>query len=98
MKQAEQGMAKKVYDSLWGSLKEEYRVPWVENAAETGSYCMNKYGEMLGAYWRLARRANGTDEDGDGEIMINSLLDIQEYLCLKMFEYGVLYAKKYCCE
>ena len=32
-----------------------------------------------------------------GEDMVNSLLDMQKILCLKMFEYGQEYAKKRNC-
>lgn len=85
-------LAKMVYDSLQGQMRPQCRIPWVENAMAEGHFCCRKYGEMLDAYWHLCERL-GTDEDPDGEIMIDSLLMMQEELCLLMFEYGVKYAE-----
>ena len=85
-------IAQAVYESLTGQLLPEYQLPWVEDAMAEGSICAGRYGKMLEAYWRLCGRL-GTEEDPDGEIMIDSLLAMAEELCLKMFEYGVRYAE-----
>ena len=44
-----------------------------------------RYEEMLDAYARLRERLGVEDEDEDVEIIINSLLAIQQKLCLEMF-------------
>ena len=93
MKKQEYSMAKEVYDSLWGGVSEEYRIPCVEDATASGSHCMELYGQMLDAYDRLLLRLGRVDDDDDVEDIINSLLDLQEELCLKMFEYGRIYEK-----
>ncbi|CAM3948607.1 hypothetical protein HMPREF1095_00868 [Enterocloster bolteae 90A5] len=48
----------------------------------------------MSAYQRLCQRlgADG-EEDKDIEVIINSYELITEYLCMKMFDYGVLCAK-----
>ena len=78
--------AENVYDSLQGELLEP--VPGVENAFEDGKPCIQWYGDMLDAYERICTRLGQENEDSDCEIMINSLLEIQRTLCLKMYEYG----------
>ena len=86
-------IAQEIYDSLWGGAMEPFRIPWVEDATAEGSYCMECYERMLGANERLVARLGQVNEDEDVEIIINSLLDIQRELCLKMFEYGRIYEK-----
>ena len=83
-----------VYDTLNGSLIEEYRIPGVENAFEPGSYCEGLYADMLDAYARLSKRFGFIDEDYDIEIIINSLLDIGQYMSLKMFDYGLYFGSQ----
>ena len=88
-----ESIAQEIYDSLWGGTIEEYRIPWVEDATVEGSLCMKQYVRILEAYERLVARLGQTDEDQDVETIINSMLDIQRELCLKMFEYGRIYEK-----
>lgn len=83
-----QNFDERVFETLNGSLIEQCRVPGVENAFEENSYCMNLYGDMLDAYQRVVERLGEKDEDEDVEIIINNLLSICEYMCLKMFYYG----------
>ena len=56
--------------------------------------CEQAYTEIMSAYQRLCQRlgADG-EEDKDIEVIINSYELITEYLCMKMFDYGVLCAK-----
>ena len=59
--------------------------------AELSSACADELApdrlrEMLDAYERLRDRLGVVDEDEDVEVVIDSLLDIQRQLCLKMFE------------
>ena len=82
-----------VYLTLNGYLIPSYCVPGVENAFAEDSYCMNKYKEVMDAYARLRKRLDVVDEDDDVEIIINSFLDIERYLCLKMYEYGATLEK-----
>lgn len=75
-----------VYQSLLGNMI--VPVPGVENAFAPGSICDRRYSDMLDAYARLCARLGVADEDEDVEMIINSLLSIQNELCMKMYEYG----------
>ena len=77
-------IVEQVYLSLTGELIDPIR--YVPNAFEQGSYCAERYQEMLDAYERLRERLGVTDEDEDVEIIIDSLLAIQRKLCREMFE------------
>ena len=85
-----------VYDSLTGSLKEEYRLPGVENAFKTGKYCDIKYTEVYKANVRLNKRLGVPDEteDRDVNIIIDSMLDIQRELCCQMYRLGACFGLK----
>ena len=76
-----------VYYTLCGELCEEYAVPGIENAYAEGAACDVLYNEISEAYERLRNRLDVIDEDGDVEVIINS---IQHILCEKMFLYGKL--------
>lgn len=82
-----------VYESLVGSLTAEYRCREVENLFGVNQTCTELYSQMLEAYWRICARLGQDEEDADGEIMINSLLDIMKIVGLKMFEYGQQFGK-----
>lgn len=82
-----------VYDSLQGTLIAP--IPGVENAFTPGSECQKLYADMLEAYARLCRRLGEVDEDGDVEVLINSLLRIQKVLCVKMYLYGACFGNAY---
>ena len=75
--------AELVYESLIGELVEPVR--YVPNAFEAGSYCSERYQEVLDAYARLRERLGVVDEDDDVETIIDALLGIQRKLCLEMF-------------
>lgn len=82
------GFVELVYQSLWGQLQEDYHISGVENAFAEGSKCSELYEEMLRAYERLCSRLGKTDEDADVEIIINSLLEIEEETSCLMYRYG----------
>ena len=78
-----------VYETLIGVRVEAYRVSGVENLYEPGSPCAIAYENMLDAYSRLRERLGITgDDDENVETIINSLMDIEQIVSLKMFEYG----------
>ena len=81
-------LVERIYQTAVAGVLPEYRVPGVEYAFAEGSFCMNRYSEMLDAYERLCNRLGVVDEDEDIEIMIMALLDIQYELCLRMCDYG----------
>lgn len=81
-------IAEDIYYTLLGVMKDEYCVPGIENAFETGNECYRNYAAMLDAYERLCVRLGNVQWDDDVEIIIDSLLDNQKILCQKMFEYG----------
>ena len=87
-------MIEDIYDSLQGVLIPEARVPWVQNLFLEGSPCDLAYSQMLLAYERLRDRLGVEFEDDDVEIIINSLLDIQQILGFEMFRCGVAYARQ----
>ncbi len=76
-----------IYASVMGNLVPGYECQKVENLFETGKPCANLYRDAIEAYWRLCERL-GVDEDGDGEIIINSLLNITRRVAFQMFECG----------
>lgn len=75
-----------VYDSMQGSLV--VPLPQVENEFAPGSRCEVLYGDVLAAYGRLCQRLGQGEEDPDVEIIIDSFLQMQRILCMKMYEYG----------
>ena len=56
--------------------------------------CEQAYTEIMSVYQRLCQRlgADG-EEDKDIEVIINSYELITEYLFMKMFDYGAMYAQ-----
>ena len=55
-----------IFETLTGRLKEEYKLPGVENAYADGAYCMEQYHKLREAYDSLCQRL-GEDEDEDRE-------------------------------
>ena len=89
-----ESFAEMVYYTLCGELIESAQVPGVENAYEEGGDCDRWYSEMLEAYAHLRDRLQVVDEDEDVEKMIFYFMNIQQHLCLKMFEYGARFANR----
>ena len=85
--------AERIYETLSGLLTEEYRIPGVVNAFDEGKPCAALYEDVMEAYGRLCGRLGAEEEDGDVEIIIDSLLRITRILCLEMYAYGVRFAK-----
>ena len=79
-----------VYLSLSGLLTEQH--PEIENLFTEGKKCGRLYNEVYEACLRLYERL-GKLEDRDVEIIINSMLDIQKEIALKMYEYGAKFNK-----
>ena len=77
-----------IYQTLTGSTAEAYQVPGVENAFAEGSPCAVLYRQIYQANQRLCARLGQTDSDPDVESIIDSFLEINKYLCLKMYQYG----------
>ena len=82
--------AERVYDSLNGLLINP--MTSVENAFAEGSYCDIKYSEVYDAYENLRAKLN-VEDDEDVEVIINNMMDIQRYIGLKMFEYGIKFSQ-----
>lgn len=81
-------LARRVYEQVCVGVLPEFQLPGVAFAFGPGSFCLQKYAQVLEAYTRLCERLGVTDEDEDVECIISSLLDIQEALCCQMFLYG----------
>lgn len=60
---------------------------YVKNEFSIGRFCEEAYGEVYNANRRLCERL-GVEEDHDVESIITNLMDIGEYLALKMYDYG----------
>ena len=80
-----------VYCTLSGQLTSWNPLPFVENAFHPGNYCITQYENMLDAYERLRQRLGVEDEDEDVEIIIHSLMSIENYLCHRMYDYGAFF-------
>lgn len=81
-----------VYDTIMGNLVQECSCSGVENLFAEGKRCADLYAQMLEAYWRLCERLS-VQEDDDGEIMINSMMEIMRIVAYKMYEYGQTHAQ-----
>ncbi len=83
-----QTLMERVYETMACGVLEAYQMPGVEDAFESGSYCMNLYAKALDAYERLCNRLGVKDEDNDIEIIFYSFWEIQKELCYRMYQYG----------
>lgn len=90
----EREIAQRVYETLAIGVLPQYRMPGVSFAFEEGSFCMQRYGDMLAAYGRLCQRLGVIDTDDDVEVIISALLDIQDELCIQMFLYGAEFSEQ----
>ena len=84
--------AENIFDTLMDHLSEESRLPDVENAFDPGKPCSELYSQVYASYRRLCLR-NQNREDEDVECIINNLLEICRIIGIRMFEYGIEYAK-----
>ncbi len=90
----EDRLIKDVYDTLNGTMLPEFAVPGVENVFAPGTNCDRWYEQMHEAYARLRKRLGVVDEDMDVEEIISALLDVGQEMAMKMFVYGVGFAKE----
>ena len=85
-----------IYELMNGALNlEEYPVPEgeiVKNEFEENGVCGILYKEVFDANRRICERF-GVGEDKDVEKIISNLLQIGEYECMKMYDYGALFSK-----
>ena len=65
----------------------------VETEFSDGKYCEELYKDIFEANCRICERL-GEEEDKDVEIIIHNYNLMTEYLCMKMFDYGVLFCKR----
>lgn len=95
MKKEENEFKKTIFELMNGLLNlESYPVTeskYVANEFEEGKFCDIAYEEVYNANRRLCQRL-GVEEDQDIETIINNLLDISEYLCYKMYDYGSFFS------
>lgn len=89
---------KLIFDLMNGTLDFRDNPPeackFVEDEFSEGKVCERAYTEIMSAYQRLCQRLGvDREEYKDIEVIINSYELIIEYLCMKMFDYGVLCAK-----
>ena len=84
--------AENVYETLTGSLCEEYSIPDVENAYAPGLPCNKLYQQIYWANRRLCERLGQGEDDPDVELIINNFLEINRILCLEMYRYGKGYS------
>lgn len=67
---------------------------YVKNEFEHNKFSNQAYEEVYNANKSLCRRLN-VEEDMDVECIISNFLDIQSYLCMKMYDYSVLFSKEH---
>ncbi len=75
----------------------DYPVPeseFVKSEFEEGGYCLEAYGKVLDAYARLCERLEADEEDEDVEVIIDEMNGIMKHVALKMFQYGVFFARR----
>lgn len=87
-------LKQQVYDLMSGLYDTDQfagkEARFIESEFEDGKYCQEKYQEVYDASRRLCERL-GVDADDDIEKIIASLLDMQRYLCGKMYDYGCMF-------
>lgn len=95
MRKNDEEFKKLVFDLMNGLLDlEEYPVEeskYVKNEFSVGEYCEEAYRRVYNANRRLCERL-GVEEDSDVESIITDLMDIGEYLALKMYDYGKFFS------
>ncbi|MEZ3436659.1 MAG: hypothetical protein K1W34_19030 [Lachnospiraceae bacterium] len=95
MQKSDEEFKRRVFDLMNGSLNlEQYPVEeskYVKNEFSLGGFCDEAYQRVYNANRRLCERL-GVEEDKDVESIITDLLDIGEYLALKMFDYGCFFS------
>lgn len=91
MRKKDEEFKKMVFDLMSGLLDlEKYPVEeskYVKNEFSVGGFCDEAYRRVYNANRRLCERL-GVEEDSDVEGIITDLMDIGEYLALKMYDYG----------
>ncbi len=95
MRKNDEELKRLVFELMNGLLDlERYPVEesqYVKNEFSVGAFCEEMYGKVYNANRRLCERL-GVEEDGDIESIISNLMDIGEYLALKMYDYGKLFS------
>lgn len=85
-----------IYNLMLGEINlEEYPVKeslYIENEFCEGKICDTAYLEICTAKQKLCEKI-GVDEDTDIESIIDNYEAICYHLCMKMFEYGVLFSE-----
>ncbi|MGN1030190.1 MAG: hypothetical protein ACI4PQ_01150 [Butyricicoccaceae bacterium] len=84
-----------IFDLMNGLFcREEYRLEkydYVEDAFEEGKECARLYDSVMEYTDRICDRLDSVD-DVDLMCLKDSLYRMERYLCMQMFDYGVLFA------
>ena len=95
MQKNDEDFKKLVFDLMNGSLNlEQYPVEeskYVKNEFFLGGFCDEAYRRVYNANRRLCKKL-GVEEDRDVESIITDLIDIGEYLAMKMYYYGKFFS------
>ena len=86
-------MEERVYLSLTGRLRPEYRLDWVENIDVPGHPFYEHYCEMRRACEQLQKRLGEDCPEEELEEILFSMRRRGEIAAMKMFQYGVKYQK-----
>ncbi len=88
----------RIYDLANGFLElSRDTVPeseFVMDEFAVGSPCHASYEKVLAAYARVCDRLRCGQEDADVEIILNEMNAISRHMALKMFQYGVFFARR----
>lgn len=83
-----------IYDSMHGYLKKEYRIPWVKNVWEEETGFKLAYDDFWTVREHLCQRYGIDWDDEDLERIMNGIMNLDEDLCRRMFQYTIEYAKR----
>ena len=84
----------KLYNSVNGSLRQEFRVPWAGSVWEEETEYQKAYADFWTAREHLCQRFGIDWEDMDLELFMNGALALEEDICRRMFWCTIEYAKR----
>lgn len=90
-----------IYDLMNGYINlQDYpqqELQYATNEYEDGKYCAVLYEQILSAYGNVCDKYNiPNHEDSSIELIINNLMEICRYQCMKMYDYGFNEASDKC--
>lgn len=85
----------RIYYTAMGDLMPSACVPWVEAPAKDSEY-ERAYAGIYAAWENLRERCGLAEGDVDLERILDNVLDLEQDMARRMFQYGVEYAQRGC--